>query len=311
MIAKRIENSLDKVSLKSLMLDKKKFQWREADGTVNNDGPTMLWLILSKINPSVRVGVSALKTNLQTANMAKFKHNVAEMLDYMLFQYNQIYEHNGSHEDFTLNLYSALNTANNAEFLKFVGNMKDSWETSDDAEEDRVTADILREKVLTKFNNMVQAKTWKRTEDPSAKVISALATQVQNLKDQMSQSSALATTAGNQNKPKLMIPQWRTEKKGERCDRDGKTWWWCPHHKKEGLFDGLYMPHKPCDHDTWVKEKKEKAEQRKRGKGTSNYSQKKPKLQLSDGMKQALVTQGKMTPEQATALWSNMMDSEN
>ena len=72
MIAKRIEASLDKASKKSLFLDKAKFQWIDVNGTINNDGPTMLWLIMSKINPSVRVGVSTLKSNLMTATLPKF-----------------------------------------------------------------------------------------------------------------------------------------------------------------------------------------------------------------------------------------------
>ena len=37
MIAKRIEASLDKASLKSLFLDKAKFQWTEENGNINND----------------------------------------------------------------------------------------------------------------------------------------------------------------------------------------------------------------------------------------------------------------------------------
>ena len=118
MIAKRIEASLDKASLKSLMLEKKKFQWRGVTSTVNNDGPTMLFLILSKINPSVRVGISALKTNLASATMPKFKHNVSGLLDYMKLQYNQILGDGGQHMDYTLNLYTALLISNNDEFFE-------------------------------------------------------------------------------------------------------------------------------------------------------------------------------------------------
>lgn len=53
MIAKRIEASLDKASDQSLMLEKKSFQWTEANGNIYFDGTTMLHLILSKVNPSV------------------------------------------------------------------------------------------------------------------------------------------------------------------------------------------------------------------------------------------------------------------
>ena len=41
MISKRIEGTLDKASLASLMLEKRKFEWTQSDGTLVNDGPTM------------------------------------------------------------------------------------------------------------------------------------------------------------------------------------------------------------------------------------------------------------------------------
>ena len=49
MIAKRIEHSLDKDSLASLMLDRSKFQWTCADGTIVNDGPTFNFLLKNAI----------------------------------------------------------------------------------------------------------------------------------------------------------------------------------------------------------------------------------------------------------------------
>ena len=60
-----------------------------------------------------------------------------------------------------------------------------------------------------------------------------------------------------------MILEWRTKKKAKSVECDGKTWHWYPHHYTEGLFDGLYMPHKPCDHDAWVQDKKANAEKQK------------------------------------------------
>ena len=146
---------------------------------------------------------------------------------------------------------------------------------------------------------MIMAKRWKKSKDPSAKVILALATQVSNLEQKLQVHS---TDASSSNKPKLHIPMWRTENKGEKCGRDGKTWYWCPHHKKEGLFDGLYMPHKPEDHDAWAKNKKEAREKRKASKSDEPSST--TKLQLTESMRQALVTQGNMTVEQANALWT-------
>ena len=159
---------------------------------------------------------------------------------------------------------------------------------------------------------MKQAKRWKRTKDPSAKVISALVTEVNDLKSMINEKGsklqANATNNESKGKPKLFVPDWRVENKGEQVDHDGTTWYWCHHHKKEGLFDGMYMPHKECDHDAWVKKKKERwGNKRKNGNDSSTSGSK--KLALTDSMKQALVTEGNMTCEQATALWSKVTEN--
>ena len=44
-------------------------------------------------------------------------------------QYTKIYADGGVHTDYTLNLFNALKTAHNLEFLSFVGTKKDKWET--------------------------------------------------------------------------------------------------------------------------------------------------------------------------------------
>ena len=101
-------------------------------------------------------------------------------------------------------------------------------------------------------------------------------------------------------------------------EKDGKTWYLCPHHVKEGLFDGLYMSHKPEDHDEWARKKKEKAEKQKRNKsgnsdgdfGCSGGNKKKSKLQFTDEMKQALVSEGNMLEDEATALWNSVMKAQ-
>ena len=35
--------------------------------------------------------------------------------------------------------------------------------------------------------------------------------------------------------------------------KEGKTWYWCPKHVSQGKYDGLYVTHKPEDHDEWAK----------------------------------------------------------
>ena len=89
---------------------------------------------------------------------------------------------------------------------------------------DNVTATHLTEKAKLKFNNMTQLNSWKKTEEPSAKVIYALAAQVMNLEkrleEQSSSSTSLATNVNNNGT--LRIPFWRTKKGANEVNRDGK-----------------------------------------------------------------------------------------
>ena len=204
-------------------------------------------------------GISTLKVNLATATLSKFNHSVDQLLDYMESQYKEIKSKGGRHDDYTLNIFQALETTNNNEFKRYVSGEKDKWETTNLGVDDEVLAEGVKTKMISKFNNMKLSKSWKKSEDPNSKVITALATQIQTLEKKLtSKSTALATSSGGNNKGngKLGFPEWRTKKGKDKVERDGKTWWWCPHHKREGYFDGLYMPHKPCDHDKWAENKK-------------------------------------------------------
>ena len=292
------------------MLDKLKFSWTETNGTTHFDCPTMLWILLAKINPSVRVGISSLKTNLQNATMPMYKHDVVELLDYMHEQYTSIYQNYGNHTDYTLNLFNALETGHNDEFLSFLSKLNDEWETSSVMETDAETSENLRTKVLQKYNNMKLAKRWKKTEDKESKFISALVTEVNDLKALLTKTQPNATESkqkSTKKKDKLFVDEWRIVNKGESCTRDGATWHWCPHHKREGLYDGMYMPHKACDHDEWKRKKEERwGKKRSNPNDSTSDSSSKPTLQLTETMKQALVTEGNMTDEQATALWSKI-----
>jgi len=52
-IVKRIEGSLDNVSLKTLVFKKHEFAWEnETSSSIDHDGPTMLQILIQEINPT-------------------------------------------------------------------------------------------------------------------------------------------------------------------------------------------------------------------------------------------------------------------
>ena len=76
MIAKHVESSLTSASWKVLFGKRQHFNWMGTNGVASYDGPTMLQLIISTINPSTRVGISDLKTSIRNAKLVQVQWDV-------------------------------------------------------------------------------------------------------------------------------------------------------------------------------------------------------------------------------------------
>ena len=73
----------------------------------------------------------------------------------------------------------------------------------------------------------------------------------------MEQQENLVALTTNQNQRERVqgITNWRMKKTVDSIERDGKKWHWCPKHVVPGTYDGLYVTHKPEDHDEWKKKR--------------------------------------------------------
>ena len=257
MIARRIMGRLKTADFEILKNQASKYTWSN-DEKEEMDGPTMLWLLLQACNPSTRVGVSELKTDLRNATSAKFQHDVKKLTDYMSSKFREIEEKGQKHEDYHLDLFNALQTVPNPDFAAFVRDERQAWEIGGDKPSSQLIAESL-----TIYNNAVSANRWENKDPKDAKIM-ALTTQVEQLVEAQKQFTAL-TTQKTEYKPLqaqgsrpgdfLSIKAWRMKKTENTVTRDGKTWHWCPHHKQEGEYDGLYVTHKPEEHDEWKKNK--------------------------------------------------------
>ena len=288
MIAKRVENSVTAASWKTLMLRKKDFTWtNNTTGEVHIDGGTLLYILLNTINPSTRVSVSGLKIKISKATLVAFGHNVIDMLNDMASHYARILELGGTHEDYLLHLFAALLTTTNEIFQQFIQAEKNKWELGEEYH-----ADTLIDKATTKYNNMVSDNKWKTNETKDTKIL-ALSTQIANLEKALVTKNG--TSSGGQDVPSgkgsnfRNIDAWRKVKnKGNQCEVDGLTWWWCPKHKVEGSYDGLYVRHRPEDHEDWQARKDER--KRQKSSSSSNQQVESQKLSMSDKLKSALMT---------------------
>ena len=230
MIAKRILGRLKAADYKILKNKESKYKWK-GNGKVEYDGPTILWLLLQSSNPSTRVGVSELKTDLREATSAMFKHNVKDLTDHMSSKYREITEKGQQHKDYLLDLFKALKTIPNADFASFVRDERQAWEIGGEKDADQLIAEAL-----TIYNNAVSANRWEYSDPKDAEII-ALATKVEHLETQMKlsanktqqrpQSKRNSDGGGSGNNSKyLTIDAWRMKKTEPMIQKEGKTWYW-------------------------------------------------------------------------------------
>ena len=173
--------------------------------------------------------------------------------------------------------------------------------------------DIKPDKLIvaarTKYNNMVEDKTWGKV-DPCDVKIMALTTKIELLEKTTSGQSTSAANVingktGGPSDSKFSVLEERHKKfdKDTKVD-NGRTFWWCKHHKgRNGEYNGLYVSsHSPDMHEAWSKDKKNakdgmyrnavaaNASASSNGDTSSNASAPKATLGLNDKLKQVLMT---------------------
>ena len=314
MIAKRIKGYLKLSDWNTLKNQADKFTWTSAEGD-EYDGPTMLWILINVVNPEIKVTVNDLKKQITTARSKMFGHNIKKLTDFMSTKLREIKEKGGSHEDFLLHLYEALESVPNDDFKAEIRTSRREWEKGAKTDPDTV---ILNAVKLYNNKNVPGNQTWTHKDPKDAKII-ALTTKLEQLTKVFASAldgdsgGAAAFTTTNQNKGKIDIEDWRKKKGAASVERGGKTWHWCPHHKFPGQFDGLYVTHPPSEHDKWKARKDEERKKRSSGK-TDNTKKsgdgtKKQRLTLSNNLKAALSTCGNLTGAQAKALVKEFKDA--
>ena len=166
MIAKRIDSSLSSASWKVLFGKCKNFTWTGSNGDASYDGPMMLQIIISTVNPSTRVGISDLKVSIRTARLVQVQWNVVVLCDKMTADYLLITQLNGRHDDMVLDTYTVLLSEKNDIFNNFVQRGKDDWELG----KDQNFEDVM-ENTTVKYNNMVKQTIWTQTDPKDAKIL--------------------------------------------------------------------------------------------------------------------------------------------
>ena len=127
----------------------------------------------------------------------------------------------------------------------------------------KFTVDELISEAKNIYTNMKTNGEWNKVDPKDAKIM-ALITKIEKLENKKKPDKA---KKGTKKMGSNEIDPQCTKHKGPSIVIDGETLWWCEHHKNPSRFpQGLYMPHKPEDHNAWKKAKDEKEAKHQKGK---------------------------------------------
>jgi len=76
------------------------------------------------VNPDIMMTILKLKMDLVGVKATTFGNNITDMLDHIEEIYADIIREEGSHEDYLINIFEALKTLNNPEWISFVRPLK-------------------------------------------------------------------------------------------------------------------------------------------------------------------------------------------
>ena len=120
----------------------------------------------------------------------------------------------------------------------------------------------------TKYQNLESSNLWNKSSNKDIKIIDLTTVfndqrvkfeefqnnynENGNNKIKPNENNSSINPGGNNSK--LRVPEWKVKFKGNTTTVDVNKWDWFNHHKAEGLFEGMYMPH-PHNHDKWKKKR--------------------------------------------------------
>jgi hypothetical protein len=205
-----------------------------------------------------------------------------------------------------------------------------------------VTPQSLMDDAGTYYTNFVGSGSWKLESLKHAQII-ALTTQLSELKTELhslsknNKTKDLDEKTPSGDKKYGNFEAWRLTKVNNNVEfnmveKDGKKFYWCDQHQYPGCkTKGMYVFHKPTEHDSWKARKDEF--NRRRGKknsppNTTLASASQPasastvstnvskastanasKLSLAKSLQEALTTTAGLSVDQFQKIWQNCCDA--
>ena len=287
-VVELLKNILTPNGFEDLMLQQEKFTFASTTGVKRYDGPTMLKVALEEINPTSAVNIEMHRQAIEGAKLHDFKNNVVEMLKAIEKHHQAIVSNNHKYDGDTYrrHLLSALLTGANATFNTKIDQIKSDVDACYGYHSD-ITPSALITLAKQLYTNIDCRREWSKV-DPKDAQIMALTTKLNE------KVSAKAPVTADKNNAKMSDEEffiWRKTHQGPSVVRMGKTWNWCPHHKKEGHYDGLYYANHTAEtHDAWKARGKQGGAKTTEVPDAKTTSANATSLKISETLKQALCT---------------------
>ena len=330
-VAEWLHNTLNDEGYSDILRQQELFSFVDsATGIVKFDGPTMLKIVLDTIDPSVVVGVEVHRKRLEDIRLHEFGNDVTKMCSEIERVYQAIVDLGGTCESIRRYLITALSSGPNATFNNFIDRINDDIESGRGENKNANWRDIVLQ-ARKKYINMEATKKWNHVDPRDAKLL-ALTTELEKIKKSHGGNGGGGASngsgggngsgngGGNRNKQDMLtdtVAKWRATKGEESVQRDGKTWYWCKHHKHpDGLWDGLYVTHTQATHDGWIKNREGSAKSSDTKASAAGDSDKEKassstsKLRLGERLKQVLCTKLMLSDEDANKVVAEI-GSEN
>ena len=292
-VAEVLKNLLTPAGWDDLMLQKSKFTFTTTDGNESHDGPTMLKVLLEEIDPTSSVNIELHRQAIEGSKLHNFKGNVVEMLKDIEKHHQAIVSNGHSYDPDTYrrHLLAALLSGPNAVFNSKLEGIKSDVDACYGFNA-KITPGELITVAKQQYVNIDRRGEWNKV-DPKDATILALTTALKDVGTKQPAQSSTEEVGDHENvKGMRLLKKWRTVFKGDTIVKDGVTHTWCPHHKNEGYYDGLYYHnHTPATHDQWREGKKNWKKNKDNGNDTSRATSGAQKsLKISDALKTALCT---------------------
>ena len=128
--AEWLKNILDEDGRSELLQKMDHYAFIDAgDGTKHLDGPTMLWFMMNKIDPSTIVGVEILRQKIETIRLHQHNNDVDLMITDIEKSFKRIKSLGGTCNSIIRYTITALRSGPNDEFNAYINCIKDNVES--------------------------------------------------------------------------------------------------------------------------------------------------------------------------------------